>query len=514
MGFIDQLWSQHVSRPKESLTYLYRSEIPGVYRGDILNLTKDLKSKFDNDDESVSLADEYEAWKNHLATTTAGGQLVIADSGKALAFIRALIFLVLNYLASIPTAVVSGPVFDELAESVSAIRTLATANTWADSPSMQVDQIAAIPRSVIQQKINPILLVLPDSNYVTLKKITDYLSRMYRSTDPRSLMIRRELAGTWSAPLCGHAQFDESADANTFMRDQNRMFLFELIIQHHSTVFAPPVAGVGTAMAAALQLVQGGLSANGSRANSERSSIIGPPTPPSELAADDQFQLVVHINGSDVWPKLIRVQTSVKQLTRDVLDHLTKHGTDAAAMKRFMGHALFEVIEGDLERQLALGENVFEVVNRWPSQHGHRIVFKSSSCKKLEEKSLSFDQDTNRDEVVVKQGWMYKESGKCSWKRRFFVLKPDFLYYYRDERCLPEKLLGKIAHNGQTVYTTSLSASGPVSHALGETRHQCLTPYSFCIRPVYGSGFDFGMEPGHSAVKYLCVDSEAERTSW
>lgn len=103
-------------------------------------------------------------------------------------------------------------------------------------------------------------------------------------------------------------------------------------------------------------------------------------------------------------------------------------------------------------------------------------------------------------------GWLLKEGVSVrSWKRRYFVLKGDYLFYFKDTECSKDTLIGKIQYKKSLVYELrpnnledgdSLNKDGCDHLAASGLK------YGFCLKFL------------DAPSRYFCSDSEREVKDW
>ena len=97
-----------------------------------------------------------------------------------------------------------------------------------------------------------------------------------------------------------------------------------------------------------------------------------------------------------------------------------------------------------------------------PNERGIPRDYLISVYRELKRNPLQLTSNYNINKSVLKQGNLYKEGGQYrTWKKRFFVLHSDFLYYYvhaDDEKPKGWSYVTLLAIFGIRNYTFNLQA--------------------------------------------------------
>ena len=88
--------------------------------------------------------------------------------------------------------------------------------------------------------------------------------------------------------------------------------------------------------------------------------------------------------------------------------------------------------------------------------------------------------------LVAKRGWLYKQGGarggRKSWKRRWFVLKEDCLYYYHSEDPVDPVLLGVMPLHLSTLLDLDSSSLAPPKRVDSAVCFECKRPFAITLR--------------------------------
>jgi len=160
-------------------------------------------------------------------------------------------------------------------------------------------------------------------------------------------------------------------------------------------------------------------------------------------------------------------------------------------------HSIFEN-SPDYERALDNDEKVLQTMQNWYEPAATRLIFKRNSVKYLiETMSESFPEMT---------GWLYKEGVSVkSWKKRYFILRPSGLYYYRDPKNLNEEK-GCINYQDLDVCIT-FNKRAPTKHCFA-LKHRSYKP------PIRFNNGAATLLPSDFVCRILSAETSAERDSW
>jgi hypothetical protein len=417
---------------------IYSGKISGVSQTDILKLVKLLKQAFDESDEETNLSQYAEEWMRIENYT---------KKDLSIAFMRALTLLLLNFFSVLPAPLVSPNYFSRISEIVSHLRKLVSDKAFGES-------VNDIPVHLLSKLVNPLLQQLPECNYQTLKKIMQHLHKVY--ADCKSDKLLKQTSFTWSGALFGVSNLN-IFETQVKVTDE-RVFFVELLIARYNVLF--PVG-------------------------SETQKFLEPQKKAAvEQVVENVFPIDVHVevnpSTTERISKRIPTNTLVFHVVSMILEELKKYSDS------FSGFKLYECMDGEMERVIDLDESIFAVVTGWATPLGHKLVFKRSY----------YDLSASINPFTL-SGWILKEGvGHKTWKKRFFSLKHDFLYYYKDERCNIQSLVGKLNYRGMGIYIMS------------ETDWNSKRPTQFCICLKSKDGRDA------TPRRLLCFETKNDMRMW
>jgi hypothetical protein len=268
---------------------------------------------------------------------------------------------------------------------------------------------------------------LPEASYQTVFKISKHLNSVFQSVLPDEttspVKLRREMAITWATPIFGLSTLE------VFQKQKrshdNRIFFVEILIQHFEVLFGKV----------------------------EENVPFETETPVTETVEDFyKFPVDIFIGeeGNEVVCRRIPKDWTTRQLVSDLVAQLAASGNTA----NYEMYAIHEVIPPGIIRTMTLSENVFRTTQSWPTPFEHRLVFKYSPIKQLLSAAKSAEQESSDVMTPTRsatpspfetKGWLYKEGVSIkSWKKRYFWLRRDYIYYFRNEKCTVENLVGRL----------------------------------------------------------------------
>ena len=388
--------------------------------------------------------------------------------------------LLLSYFSALPEPLITGESASKLLEAAGELKSLTGKQAFDSTGS---DAILSVPVHLLQSLIIPLLQRLPGPNFQTLRKLSRFLADLHqhKSESENRLLIRRELAHSWSGAVFGRgkAGFDDQA-----RQLRHRVFLLELLIERFDVVFSRKSVSRRGSQPAVIQLQSVAIRQ-------------------SSLEAVDRFPIdvFVGVDESQVISKRIPNSTTVTGFVQQLIIELQARAYPEQI--DFSDCALFEISHG-MERLLGPKEVVFDVVQSWPSPQFRRIAFKSSPILSY----MAAEQMRPVSQSAWYSGWLRKEGVSIrSWKRRFFVLKKDALYYYRDDKCTEQSLIGILNYRDLGIFL--LRQESKYGEGFGAARLATSpSPFCFCIRNMARH------EEEDDYPRFLCADSAEEMFAW
>ena len=472
MVCLDHLWQEEIDKTLDSLVALNEGEISGIPRLDIMNLVKALKEKFDADDEKVDLGQEYGAWKKAMLAKVSA---VSEPRLIALAFVRVLVVLVLTYLGSIPTPVVSETVFEKLAGCIGTIRASVSTSRPGSRTSVYMDQSSPrnsprssprnSPRNSIHLECSPMFYgggasMLLSSGSPILSGGSSLLGggSPIRSGSPRGIELDDQITSIPEGALRGlPAILRQLPDPNYCTL---KHMVYYLNRMYRSSV-ATPVARAELAKMWAASLCG--------------HSKISTASSPGSVVRDQHrlFLLELMIHHSEVVFSSPPPPSSSSSSSSVMV---------ATAMETTTGTVAHKVTPPTSPEQAA------------------RYPLSPTTPATTPATSTTTATSTN---TILMRGWMHKEGLSVrSWRKRYFLLKPDYLYYYKEEQCTPQSYVGKLMYREQMV------------RALPAGTKQCPTPYALSIRAPPPTSQESSGAAEQPAARYLCVDSAELLQQW
>jgi hypothetical protein len=453
VGFFHQLVSK-VEMKESMLSGVYSGNITGVSQAGILSLVKHLKNSFDESDESVNLADEYSAWCSLEEFKS------LDEEKLALAYMRALTLLMMSYFSSLPNALVSHSDFSKLGEITSNLRSLHS--EYSSGLSQHHDDV---PSHLLNTLVVPTLKQMPETNYQTLKKVAQHLFKLYQQT--QSNKLARIMANAWAGPIFGLGNlqvFEKQVRAH-----EDRVFFVELVVKRFDVLFHD-------------------------KKDDEKQKLV--PEASVSLDSESFFPVDVYIVGADVEHSLFSKRIAMNMTASDLCAMISENYQKSGA---FEGFALHELVNDCMIRKLEDDENVFQIVTNWTTPVGHKLIFKKCAasllCPTITVNGV--EQKSSASQPLM-CGWIYKEGIAIkSWRKRYFVLKDDFLFYYKDQKCTIQSLVGKLAYKNMGIYVVKSDDS---------IERKRPTTYCICIRSK--------CESEVTSPRYLCFENMKDLDMW
>ena len=468
LGFFDQLWT-----PNFPLHVLYQGDIRGIHRSYIHLMVKELKQKFDVNDESVDLQAEFARWRTEWMPSSSPiprhHPAPVVSIG--LGFARALILLVLHYLGTIPEPVIPMNVLEPLCTSVGRLK-------------VDLADLKSSP-AALQELLVPELERLSFPHWQTLRKVILHLKKLFGS-HPEA--VRNELIKVWTNVLCSLRHEQGQPPSN---RCQDLIMLLidnvDVLLQLRSP---PSQATCGSLLLAASRDTQDDWSPPGSPA----------------LRSFDSFTIDIQMCLGESEPELpvqtqtIRASTTVKQFLECLRKILNEDGT----LHNLDNFSLFLPAENGWLRPFdsSSDDRVYNLCKHLIAVQTVRLVYQYSPYTALK-RNLPVIEDSS----VFRTGWLYKEGVSVkSWKYRYFELRMDGLYYYKnDSEIDAEDLLGKIDFRAYSLLVQDDADSDFLQGPFENRKRKAPTRHRLCFGNATRSDIP---------SRFLCALSPDELHEW
>ncbi|KAI3640140.1 hypothetical protein MIR68_001018 [Amoeboaphelidium protococcarum] len=431
---------------------LFKGEIAGISQSQILGLMKDMKDSFDASDEETDLQLFMSHWKFKFGDT----------ESTQLSFMRSLSMLVLNYFSSLPMPLLDAKFSDHTADVMVKLRSKdKELINLSDDPS--IESVASL------------LAKLSQSHSNTCKVLFKHLHRLWlqQSSVNQENNYARELAFIWTKGLFSGASVSSKSSTTSRKSEYKyQVYLVEYFILHADKVFEKTGRPIPNN------------EDQGSESEHHQHQTLFP------------VDVFIHEDGQQVISQRIAQRCDASELVQKVVKLM-----QVAPGMSLRDFALFEINDG-MERIVHADECVFDIVQSWPSPAGKKLMFKPTSLVS----SIYKQQQKQLNSSVLMSGWLMKEGVSVrSWKSRYFVLKGDYLFYFKDTECCKDTLIGKIQYKKSLVYELR-----PSSLEEGDSLNKDGCDHLAASGLKYGFCLKFPDAPS----RYFCSDSEREVKDW
>jgi hypothetical protein len=353
--------------------------------------------------------------------------------------------------------------------------------------------------------LRDLIHALPEAHSLTLKRLCSHLARV-AGFSQISGMTAHELAKVFGPPISRITTADASClDPTVGASWQTaRVILVELLIERYEVYFGGAGPHGGATPSQASTLGSGELSAGDTWTSGTSGSVAGSLNVDDEMKTalkklmqasgrvDEASPFILEFfidDGNSVYTTAV----NMRHQAREVCENLNKILLANHPQKDLQDYSLFEMASS-AERIIDDDERVLPVTMRWPPGAQNRLLYKRNPAAKITVPMLAG--------FPTLSGWLHKEGVSVrSWKKRYFSLKRDAIYYYKDPKMIT--VIGTLSYHDCNIFSVYDRKKAP-------------TKFGFCLRPTSRNAvFDpNGDVEAPTEERYLCADDQDSRLLW